>query len=454
MPLLCCGASAAVNGNQRAEARVDASAAAAFAPASDASVASSGAPLPGAAPPLVALLLDPTVLSQFGETSFLPCPARGDTPAESMAMTAEEMVEAGKLKALLSPAALQTLEAYDVWFGAMRFVRGYWLYADRLEEMSRAVEQLHIMRQKFRIDLFTSGDAVRFEECRSSLKCWGGIELCGFDSFGHAVIVENAMETVQSLIAAKDVDCVLEQRAVCSEMLQVLKMAATHRGSGVVLKHVYVVDMTNIRFSMFSGKVRSSLRNLCIMLEGSYPECVWCTYVVNAPSALLLIWSVIKRWMHASTTEKVVILGCNANDIRQRLLSDNVPKHAIPLCCGGSASGVKLADLLRNAPGPAEEDAIRATAPRGQGISAATVCVAATAATACVTTAGTAAAVVAATALETRATRRPSCLVALLMLQALLAAALASFRHAAEATGVVSVAVGLLQRASEAGVPR
>jgi hypothetical protein len=149
-----------------------------------------------------------------------------------------------------------------------------------------------------------------------------------------------------------DKDEIIRGRIVCTEVFQALKYAAsryhcpTDPNRVKVLKHVYVVDMKNVKTWHVTSRCRDRFKAIMKTCEEGYPEVAWRTYVVNAPKYLTIIWVVIKSWLDPVTTARVAILGTNPLKNRERLLVDNIPLDAIPQCCGGDARDVPLSLIL------------------------------------------------------------------------------------------------------------
>ena len=135
-------------------------------------------------------------------------------------------------------------------------------------------------------------------------------------------------------------------------MFQALKYASSKHHDPAdpnktkVLKHIYVVDMKNVKTWHVTSRCRDRFRSIMQTMELSYPEVAWRTYVVNAPKYLTIIWVVIKSWLDPVTTSRVAILGTDQKKVRERLLADNIPLDAIPACCGGESRDVPLSLVL------------------------------------------------------------------------------------------------------------
>ena len=93
---------------------------------------------------------------------------------------------------------------------------------------------------------------------------------------------------------------IIRGRAVCTELFQALKYASSKHhdpsdpNKTKVLKHIYVVDMKNVKTWHVTSRCRDRFRSIMQTMELAYPEVAWRTYVVNAPKYLTIIWVVIK----------------------------------------------------------------------------------------------------------------------------------------------------------------
>jgi len=279
-----------------------------------------------------------------------PRPAVKGQPSESDELDVVEEQVAHATRERLSATALAAAESELCNHAIRRTVRSYWTYKDRVGDGAESLEAAAELRVRFDLDALARDDEAARRDADRLLRAWDNIGFAGFDEVGHPVCTERVVETL--LLANRvreDPEDLLKGRAVCTEVFQALKRAASTRREDPadVIKHVFVVDMTGVRLAMVTKRVTHRFQHIMKTLELVYPEVAWRTYVVNAPSYLIVIWYVVKSWLDKVTVDKVVIMSTNKEKTRDRMLADGVPLHSIPRCCGGQAAGVSLADLYR-----------------------------------------------------------------------------------------------------------
>ena len=73
-----------------------------------------------------------------------------------------------------------------------------------------------------------------------------------------------------------------------------------------------------------------------IDLSGSrYPETMWKMFLINSPRVFTGAWSVIQKWVHPVTREKIKILGGQA-EFHKALADIGVGLDQLPVSMGGT----------------------------------------------------------------------------------------------------------------------
>lgn len=278
-----------------------------------------------------------------------PPPPGSDEPAECDPLVGAEAAEAAAVADELGTRARSVAEGAAGYYALRRCVRGYWTYADRVNEMSASLERFAALRDRFDLDAVAADGPAARARCGARLANWPGLAFAAYDAYGHPIVSERVYDTLKYVNDPEAApDDLLEGRALATEAfssLKALASAAQPEQSCAVLKHVYVVDMSNVRLRMVTSLVRRRFRIIMTTLEAAYPEVCWRTYVVNAPVYLTIIWTVVKSWLHPITANKVRILGTDRAYILKTLLDDGIPPESVPECCGGPALEHSLADL-------------------------------------------------------------------------------------------------------------
>lgn len=73
------------------------------------------------------------------------------------------------------------------------------------------------------------------------------------------------------------------------------------------------------------------IRTISDVDQKYYPETLNKLFVVNAPSAFVYVWKIVKGWLDRGTIEKIQILG---SDYQEKLL-EQIPAENLPSFLGG-----------------------------------------------------------------------------------------------------------------------
>ncbi|KAJ2703043.1 hypothetical protein H4218_000542 [Coemansia sp. IMI 209128] len=100
-----------------------------------------------------------------------------------------------------------------------------------------------------------------------------------------------------------------------------------------VSQQVVIFDLAGISIGMLSHiPALNMLREMLAKDQLYYPECMFKTYVVNAPSMFVTAWKLIRGWLDPRVISKIHILG---KDHSEELLKQ-IPAHSLPSFLGGS----------------------------------------------------------------------------------------------------------------------
>ncbi|KAJ2780670.1 hypothetical protein H4R18_003311 [Coemansia javaensis] len=100
-----------------------------------------------------------------------------------------------------------------------------------------------------------------------------------------------------------------------------------------ISQQVVVFDLAGISIGMLSHlPALNMLREMLSKDQLYYPECMYRTYIVNAPSMFVTAWRLIKTWLDPRVISKIRILG---KDHAQELL-EQIPAASLPSFLGGS----------------------------------------------------------------------------------------------------------------------
>ena len=222
-------------------------------------------------------------LEQRG-TLLRPPPEKNADHAECDPLKEDELAFADAIREKLSPEARQLIEDEAASHALIRTVRGYWSYDDREKEACKSLEAFVELRRKYNLNELARGDPRTMREALRLLRQWRSMRFAGFDVYGHPIVVERVGQSLK-LTDRKDLekDEIIKGRAVCTELFQALKYAAskhhdTDPNAVKVLKHIYVVDMKNVKTWHVTSRCRDRFRSIMQTMELSYPEVAWRTW--------------------------------------------------------------------------------------------------------------------------------------------------------------------------------
>ena len=174
---------------------------------------------------------------------------------------------------------------------------------------------------------------------------WGS-EIYGTDKAGHHIWVEKVTGIdATSLLDRFDDNAMMNTRAIMMEALEIHKGNAINPICNKVYKHIYVMDLSGLKFGHFSGGVRRVVQNVIVEMGNLYPESVCKMFFVNAPLAFRAIWGLVCPWLHQVTKDKTKIIG-GKSAILAEFAAAGVELKDIPECWGGQHKGVPIKTMI------------------------------------------------------------------------------------------------------------
>lgn len=114
-------------------------------------------------------------------------------------------------------------------------------------------------------------------------------------------------------------------------------------------KSFAIVDAKGIGLKHLTREVRETLGKIMAIDQNNYPETLYHTCVINAPSAFRMIWQILKPMLHPRTQAKVEV--CPKNFLPA--LKEWIDEDCIPEYLGGKSKGTLVDDV-----GPWKDSAI------------------------------------------------------------------------------------------------
>eukprot|EP00041_Stephanoeca_diplocostata_P026937 m.734290 g.734290 ORF g.734290 m.734290 type:complete len:841 (-) comp23081_c0_seq1:1361-3883(-) len=258
--------------------------------------------------------------------------------SEKEPITAEDTAIMQRLITEIGADKLQGLSARDY----MQIIRGYKTSSKRFEETIDATRKIIQWRNDVQFGALVQ---TFIPEAESFHSLWRET-VYGEDCFGHPVVgirvADIDTEALGTIPEPVLVRLVAQKLAVYREYMEFI---SAQRGEQRY-KLSYLIDMSNAGVASLLGDKKTLMQKIFGVGSTYFPESVWKIYVVNAPFALRMGWSVVKALIHPVTEAKIKIVG-SVSDTKARLARDGFSPAALPKEFGGTNAGLPVWSLLQ-----------------------------------------------------------------------------------------------------------
>ena len=190
----------------------------------------------------------------------------------------------------------------------LRFVRARTKGKELAWEMLRNTLK---WRKKWHVDECLERTFIENEKLYD-LVCSQNAFYVGHGRFGHPIYFDNVtnMPWKRILSEFEDVDTFLRTQIQTMEWQQefVFKPASERVGYPIT----QVINIWNLRgltLKLFTSDIKAVTKKAMQLTQDNYPESLYQSYIINAPTIFTIIWSVIKIFLDAKTRNKVHIMG-------------------------------------------------------------------------------------------------------------------------------------------------
>ncbi|KAJ1735372.1 hypothetical protein LPJ61_000577 [Coemansia biformis] len=155
------------------------------------------------------------------------------------------------------------------------------------------------------------------------------------DKDGHPVYIERAGRyLIKDIPKSSTINGLFEFHFLMQEFLsRTIFPECTQLAGREISQQVVVFDLAGISIGMMSHiPALNMLREMLSKDQLYYPECMYRTYIVNAPSMFVTAWKLIKSWLDPRVISKIRIMG---RDHAQELL-EQIPATNLPSFLGGT----------------------------------------------------------------------------------------------------------------------
>ncbi|KAI8087869.1 CRAL-TRIO domain-containing protein [Gilbertella persicaria] len=148
------------------------------------------------------------------------------------------------------------------------------------------------------------------------------------------------------------VEEVQEYHIGCNEFLHRVVMKDCSKKAGRhVNRETVIFDCTGMGWHQLHMPALNFIRAIADCDQQYYPETLNKFFLVNAPSAFVYVWKIVKAWLDPGTIAKIQILGSDY----QKALLDQIPAENLPAFLGGTCTcqhmdgGCVPSQVLKNA---------------------------------------------------------------------------------------------------------
>lgn len=175
------------------------------------------------------------------------------------------------------------------------------------------------------------------------------LHIHGNDAYGHLIFVEKIAEVdVDYLKTIMTVEEALHVRMVCHEAIAELKKRQSEVIDKVVYKHIWVMDLADIKWSSFTHDVRDALHKILKMCIEQYSDTLYRIIMINTPMIFRMVYKGASLVIKPSTRKKVRMLGPTKHPATYEAFRKlGVTRENAPPCAGGTNKGVDILDLVQ-----------------------------------------------------------------------------------------------------------
>ncbi|KAI9277730.1 CRAL-TRIO domain-containing protein [Umbelopsis sp. AD052] len=182
----------------------------------------------------------------------------------------------------------------------------------------------------------------------------GGSCLHKTDKEGCPVYIERlGYHAAKEIAKFTTVDEVLQYHIGCNEFLhRIIDKDCSKKAGKFINRETVIFDCTGMGWHQFHTPALQYLRAISENDQKYYPETMNKLFIVNAPSAFVIVWKMVKGWLDPGTIAKIQILG---KDFQEPLLNhisaENLPKFLGGECeCSHMPGGCVPSAILGNIP--------------------------------------------------------------------------------------------------------
>ncbi|ORZ02235.1 CRAL-TRIO domain-containing protein [Syncephalastrum racemosum] len=139
----------------------------------------------------------------------------------------------------------------------------------------------------------------------------------------------------------------------CNEFLhRVIMKDCSRKANKTINRETVIFDCTGMGWHQFHMPALQYIRAISDTDQKYYPETLNRLFLVNAPSAFVMVWKIVKGWLDPGTIDKIQILGKDYKEVLlQHIAAENLPDFLGGTCtCSHMPGGCVPSQILKNIP--------------------------------------------------------------------------------------------------------
>ncbi|KAI8374128.1 CRAL-TRIO domain-containing protein [Radiomyces spectabilis] len=157
-----------------------------------------------------------------------------------------------------------------------------------------------------------------------------------FDKEGHPILIDRTgYHNSKALGNELTSEQITNYQVACQEFVgRVIMKESSERLQRIIHRETVIFDCSNMGIRQFHMNALYHLKAVADIVQHYYPETLHRLFIINAPSAFVMMWKVIRPWLNPGTLDKVQILG---KDFKNVLL-EHIDAENLPDFLGGTCT--------------------------------------------------------------------------------------------------------------------
>ncbi|CAO3624678.1 unnamed protein product [Cunninghamella blakesleeana] len=181
----------------------------------------------------------------------------------------------------------------------------------------------------------------------------GGSCLHKTDKDGCPIYIERlGLHNAKGLAKNTNAEEIFHYHVACNEFLHRVIMKDCSKMAGKPINRETVIfDCTGMGWQQFHMPAIQLIRTISDVDQKYYPETLNKLFIINAPTAFVYVWKIVKGWLDRGTIEKIQILGSDYQEkLLEQISSENLPSFLGGTCECDLPGSCVPSQILKNAP--------------------------------------------------------------------------------------------------------